>query len=683
MRDDDAKVTTAERRLRVSRLDIERVLCTITLGDAAAVEQLLQSVFASGKRRADARDLIKLLRSSELSDSRKCLALFVHRAWRTWSDAPLLESVAAIKDLAWLRARLLAVVPVPAQTIARTHADDELIRVPAEPGADASTIVEDGISRTFQIFLGRAPFQAEVSYWESSVGDSLKFAQFMCAVHDSSEGKQYHALNSIDFAARDGGLSERGSLVADDPIREAIINTYRMILGRTPVEHEISHYAVSLCNDLCFPAFIRALQESDEAAANREMTLASLQAGQFIQLVFETIRGRGIKARNLAALERQLASGSLSRLALLNNTFKEYLSASAAQPHPSAKQSHQADSIQIVGTDQLLSMKVWREKAQGLASGDKSDQNQFAPHSRFYITSKPAVLVTAITSLYRGGSFIEQFMENITSQSCFDDYCELVIIDADSPENEAKVIEKYCRSRTNIIYHRVNYRIGIYDAWNLGVRMARGEYITSTNVDDLRRNDSLELQAGTLDSLPFVDVVYQDFFYSWESGLHYEEVARFGFKSNLPVVTAYSLMDFNAPHNAPMWRKRLHDELGYFNTSYKSAGDYEFWIRCLLANKSFFKLNDPHVVYYYNPDGISTTADSRGAQEVQAILKEYGRRLVSENVGMSEASFSREVPARAVARQEVIPSRYGLCQQALRLLAIDSKRPPNTDERCL
>ena len=66
---------------------------------------------------------------------------------------------------------------------------------------------------------------------------------------------------------------------------------------------------------------------------------------------------------------------------------------------------------------------------------------------------------------------------------------ELLVIDADSPEGEYDVIKEYQSVWPNIRYERINYRIGIYDAWNVAVGLARGEYLTNTNLDDLRRRD--------------------------------------------------------------------------------------------------------------------------------------------------------------------------------------------------
>jgi hypothetical protein len=180
----------------------------------------------------------------------------------------------------------------------------------------------------------------------------------------------------------------------------------------------------------------------------------------------------------------------------------------------------------------------------------------------------------------------------------------------------------------NVRYVRTPERIGIYEAWNLGIREARGEYLTNTNLDDLRRGDSFEIQAGTLRALPEVDVVYQDFHYALEPNLPFERVAEFGFTSRLPRITPAVLLAFNPPHNAPMWRRRLHDELGPFDTRYRAAGDYEFWLRCLAAGKVFHKIDDPHVAYFQNPEGVSTRADTPGHRETREITARYASRLL-------------------------------------------------------
>jgi hypothetical protein len=92
-----------------------------------------------------------------------------------------------------------------------------------------------------------------------------------------------------------------------------------------------------------------------------------------------------------------------------------------------------------------------------------------------------------------------------------------------------------------------------------------------------------------------------------------------------------------------MWRKSLHDELGLFDTRYRSAGDYEFWLRCVVAGKNFRKINTPHVVYYQNPKGISTRPDTRGMEEFYDVLRRYSSKLMSRTLLLSRQDFFAEL----------------------------------------
>jgi Glycosyl transferase family 2 len=460
------------------------------------------------------------------------------------------------------------------------------------------------------------------------------------------------------------------AVVPVDVEREGVALAYRLCLSRTPSSDEIDIWKTNFGHGLSFAEFLGLLYRSPEAERLRQaaILLPHIDDGKFVQYAYELIMGRGCTPWEIDHWQKRFASGSITRGDAMAALFTD--KARTLAEDGDAVPAHDALSCHVMGTGQTVTLDQWRDKARKLEAAEEPE-SLAATHSRFRIRQAPTPLVTAIASLYRGAEFIEQFMENITTQSCFRDYCELVIIDADSPENESEVIERYCRQHGNIVYKRMNHRIGIYDAWNVGAKLASGEYLTNTNLDDLRRNDSLELQAATLDNLPFVDVVYQDFYYSFDPRLSFEEVTRFGYRSDLPEVTRYNMMNFNSPHNAPMWRKRLHAELGYFDTSYRSAGDYEFWMRCLVAGKVFYKLNDAHVVYYQNPDGISTRPDTRGVEEARRILKTYGRKLVSNNITIPDEQFVGSVLGGQTQPGPI--NRYTATQLALRAFSIRSR----------
>jgi hypothetical protein len=52
-----------------------------------------------------------------------------------------------------------------------------------------------------------------------------------------------------------------------------------------------------------------------------------------------------------------------------------------------------------------------------------------------------------------------------------------------------------------------------------------------------------------------------------------------------------------------MWRRNLHQIHGYFNPAFKSAGDYDFWLR-VAGERNFFHLPLMLGLYHANEHGI-------------------------------------------------------------------------------
>lgn len=244
-----------------------------------------------------------------------------------------------------------------------------------------------------------------------------------------------------------------------------------------------------------------------------------------------------------------------------------------------------------------------------------------------------APVVSILCSLYRGGRHIEAYLSNLTGQEGFRSH-ELIVVDACSPEGEGSVVKEYARSFPGIVYLRERTRIGIYEAWNVALRLARGRYATNANLDDSRHPDSLAAMAAALDALPGVDVVYSDVFYTLVPHLPWETVERIGVRTDLPPLTTWNLLEFNSPHCAPMWRRSLHDRLGEFDVSFTSAGDWEFWLRCAARGVLFHRLPEPLIAYTFNPEGISTRRGTAGIREQWPIRVRYRELLAQPERGL-------------------------------------------------
>ena len=242
---------------------------------------------------------------------------------------------------------------------------------------------------------------------------------------------------------------------------------------------------------------------------------------------------------------------------------------------------------------------------------------------KFDINKLPKI--SLVTSIFKADEYIEQFMEDITRQTVFKDKCEWIIINPNSPGNEEEKIKPYLEKYPNIIYKRLDYDPGIYDTWNMAIKMSSGEYITNANADDRKSPNSIEEHAKMLYLNPDVDLVYADSFISRKPNERWEDMNQNNEKYNFEQFSIEAMLRGNPPHNNPMWRKTIHDKNGYFNQKYKSAGDWDFWLRCAFNDSKFMKINDILGVYYFNPTGMSTNPehDSWKKQHEKEIFMKY------------------------------------------------------------
>jgi len=236
--------------------------------------------------------------------------------------------------------------------------------------------------------------------------------------------------------------------------------------------------------------------------------------------------------------------------------------------------------------------------------------------------------ISLITSVYKAEKHIEQLMEDVTRQTVFKDKCEWIILNAD-PEGDdydEKIILKYVEKYPgNIIYKRLTEDPGIYDTWNMAIKMCSGEFVTNVNCDDRRAPWALEKQARLLTSSPDVALVYNDSYVTVEPNVMWENIPPNCQHYDFEQYSTEAMLRTNLPHNNPMWRKELHETYGYFNQEYPSAADWDFWLRCSFGGEKFKKHPEILGVYHFNPTGVSTNpeTDSWKRKQERAIFKKY------------------------------------------------------------
>ncbi len=92
------------------------------------------------------------------------------------------------------------------------------------------------------------------------------------------------------------------------------------------------------------------------------------------------------------------------------------------------------------------------------------------------------ILVSVIMPTYNRESFIVEAVNSIIHQT--HKKWELIIIDDNSNDNTGKIIKQIKLTESRIIYHKLNNNMGASHARNIGMEVARGDFITFLDSDD-------------------------------------------------------------------------------------------------------------------------------------------------------------------------------------------------------
>jgi O-antigen biosynthesis protein len=232
--------------------------------------------------------------------------------------------------------------------------------------------------------------------------------------------------------------------------------------------------------------------------------------------------------------------------------------------------------------------------------------------------------VTAIVSTYCSEIFMRGCLEDLTQQTLFKaGKVEILVIDSGSPENEGASVEEFQKRHQNIFYTRTE-REPLYAAWNRAIRMARGRYLTNANTDDRHRVDALEIMARTLDQHPDVALVYGDMAMTSTANETFASARN----PHIYRFFDYDPMEMLGEGRCgpqPMWRKKLHAELGGFCEEFKVASDYEWWLR-ISEKYPLRRIPETLGLYLKRPDSIENRQLQICEAETELIQRYYRAR---------------------------------------------------------
>ena len=164
---------------------------------------------------------------------------------------------------------------------------------------------------------------------------------------------------------------------------------------------------------------------------------------------------------------------------------------------------------------------------------------------------------------------------------------EYIIIDGNSTDATLKIIESFAeRFKNKSIYYKFvsEKDLGIYDAWNKGVALSAGKWVSFLGSDDTYLNDALTNYYSQIEK--FSDCNYISSQVELVNQKK-EKIAIIGKKYNWERANR----DIDVAQVGSFHKKELLDAVGLFSTKYKIVGDLDFYLRCKnYIRPAYFKI---------------------------------------------------------------------------------------------
>lgn len=210
-------------------------------------------------------------------------------------------------------------------------------------------------------------------------------------------------------------------------------------------------------------------------------------------------------------------------------------------------------------------------------------------------TFKHEPLVSIIIPCYNYAHFLSECFENLKNQSHTNWEC--LIVDNASTDNSKDVIHSFAAldNRIKYLYQPIK---GPSAARNLGIKVAKGEFVQFLDADDLLQANKLKNGISLFNNHPDTAIVYSDMryfahgnknelFYAMQLNKIHDKpwmcYAQGQKKEMLPDLLKANIMVISSP----LIKKTALDEIGYFDETLAYNEDWELWLRFAFANKKF------------------------------------------------------------------------------------------------
>lgn len=186
--------------------------------------------------------------------------------------------------------------------------------------------------------------------------------------------------------------------------------------------------------------------------------------------------------------------------------------------------------------------------------------------------------ISVAVTTYNYEKYLPQCLKSIFSQTRLPN--EILVVDDCSSDNTEKIMKNY-KNKVKYIRFKKNHGI-VCKTYNKGLKKAKGDYLLWISADDWLHPEILEREAKILDTHPNIGMVYSQAYdmVNGKKQLIIHEAS--GKKMYLGRDEEFKLLLTKGnyiPCLTALVRKKVYEDVGYFDEKLNVQGDWELWIR--------------------------------------------------------------------------------------------------------
>lgn len=212
--------------------------------------------------------------------------------------------------------------------------------------------------------------------------------------------------------------------------------------------------------------------------------------------------------------------------------------------------------------------------------------------------------ITVLMTLYNGGEYLKQSVKSVLGQTHND--FEFLIIDDGSTDGSPAIVKSFHDDRIKI--HQNDHNMGQTKSLNVGLRLASGDYIARIDADDVAFPPWLERHVAflkensrcgvvsahvvTIDETNAIGRMYP-------SSISFEDV----------VLRSFIRSPIN--HGGSLMNKKIVLDNGGYDEKYKTAADYDLWVRLIKKNIPITGLDEVLMAIREHGSSLSRSEEGR------------------------------------------------------------------------